>query len=350
MRNLATIGFLLSLWFSPWNAQATILWAGGEDVDFTSVGGACSSGGSWNNGTYSRTMVRANASWANDPPLAYCLSSTFTAASTLWFHSYYAWVFSSATNGSQDVGFYGSDGVPRLLLRETSTEGVFKLSTRNAAGVITDLFTFGNCPHEGPGQMDLAINYSTSGSATLYCNSVNMGTYTGDITTDGVTQLNQFRLSSVSNSLWFSEIIVATTPTVTMHLATLVPNGNGAVDTFDVGGVSNVNPANINDANVNASSAPGQVQLYTTNSVPGGTFSVPAVCVSLRALVDTTGPQHVQVTIRSGGTNYNSSSYSPPQDMFANLGPACWSTNPNTSGAWSTGTVNSLQLGFTSVP
>mgnify|MGYP003693715393 CR=1 FL=1 len=102
-------------------------------------------------------------------------------------------------NNVQALIVRSPDAVSRIIVRQTATIGVLKVSQRNAAGTITDLATAGSAVTTGTNhQFDLKIDYSSSGGVDLYLDGVLVINYIGDPRTDAATQLNQvrFRLSS----------------------------------------------------------------------------------------------------------------------------------------------------------
>ncbi len=336
-------------------ARATILFAGGEDSDFANIGSAAITtfSASFASGYAREALCPQNGS-QSDPPPTYWMSPTFTAGSTLWLHSNQAFRTNCSGTNAQLIGVLSPDGVARILVRCSGGASLtYKISTRNAAGTITDLVTASSGPAIYTlAALDLFINYSATGEVALYVNSVRVADFSGNVVTDSATQLNQFRVSGIttdSNS-GFSELIAATTNTTAMRLVTLAPVANGATDTFDVGGVSNVNEVTLSDSTVNASGTASQIQLYTVGSLPTNNLQIADVVLSARAQVDTTGPQHLQAMVRTASTNYNSASLAPNQSTW---GPTWidWPVNPNTSVAWTASDLSAagFNIGYESV-
>ena len=337
-------------------SNATILYAGGEDSDFT-CNGSCSvtTTSTQFNAGYAREALQVQDEAASDPPANYWLSPQFTASSILWLHisTYFVIDGGGLTTNAQQIGVLSPDGVARIIVRGGSSN--LKISSRNAAGTITDLITAStNCPLSSLYGQDLFINYAVSGEVALYCSGVKVADFTGNVTTDSATQLDQFRLSTPTNISGseesFSEIIAATTNTVSMRLVTLAPQANGNTDTWDVGGVSNVNETILNDSTVNASGTASQIQLYTVPALPTTNLQIYDLAFSARAQVDTTGPQHMQAVVRTASTNFTSSNISPTQSIFSDT----WidfPTNPNTGVPWTPTDLGAVgfNIGYESV-
>lgn len=333
---------------SPASAT-TVLFAGGEDSDFTFAGGVSviTTAGSFSSG-YAREAIEVTAT--GDPPTNYAKTPTFTANSVIWIHAKEI-PEGGTVVGSDIMRVFSPDGLARIELRAAGTVGMWKISTVNSSGTITDLVTMSSACFSGLHTMDLYINYAVSGEVTLYCDGVSYADYTGNVTTNSATQLNQVALGAEINAggdAW-SEVIVATTDTRNMRLATLAPAANGNADTFDTGGVSNVNEVTLNQATLNASGTAGQIQEYTVGSLPTGTWSVVDLWTNAQAQVDTTGPQHLQSMVRTGSTDYTSSNLSPPQSTWGWIGND-WPTNPNTGVAWTTSDLSAagFNIGFKS--
>ncbi len=204
--------------------------------------------------------------------------------------------------------------------------------------------------------MDLYINYASGGQVTLYCNGVQVASYTGNVTTNSATTLNQVQYSGSiygngTTSTYWSEMIVATTSTLSMRLASITPAANGNTDNWDTGGVSNINESTLNTATVNASGTSGQLQEYTigTSTLPTGSYSVVGVFLNAYAQVDTTGPQHLQGVVRTGGADYTSVNYSPPQSAWGVISIP-FLTNPATGSAWALSDLTNagFNIGFES--
>ena len=340
--------FLGAMLLAESSASATTLFAGGEDSDFTLTSGAAVS---TSNGTFSSGYARESIlAYGGEPPTSYALTPTFTANSTIWVH---AREFDNGpgTSSAFDVlRVLSPDGVARILIRQTTTQGQYKISTGNAAGTITDLVTMSSSCFATLHSLDLYINYGTSGEVTLYCDGKSYADYTGNVTTNSATQLNQVLLGGVTSSgTYWSEVIVATTDTRNLRLATLSPSANGNTDNWDTGGVSNVNEVTDNTSTVNASGTAGQIQEYTVTSLPSGSFQVQDLWVNMKAQVDTSGPQHIQGMVRTGSTDYTSSNLSPPQGSWGWISTD-WTTNPNTGVAWTTSDLSAggFNLGFKS--
>jgi hypothetical protein len=168
---------------------------------------------------------------------------------------------------------------------------------------------------------------------TLYVNGVQAATYSGDVTTDGQTSLAQLWLGS-GDATWgtdYSEVIVSTADTRLMHLDTIKPVANGNTMAW-TGSVSNINQATYNDSTTISSATSGQIAEFTVPALPAGNWQIAAVVQSARAIEQAGGPQNLQFDTRTGGTDYQSANQ--PLTVAFGYYYYIWSTNPNTSVAW----------------
>lgn len=337
--SLFIIFFGVAFWAG--SASATILWAGGEDNDFICTNTNCVADQTSNqyNSTYEREDYAITAcSCTTDPPPTYASTPTFTAGSTLWIHANF-WNQNGCdgSTGDQVMRVLSPDGVGRIILSTAASNIKWKISTRNAAGTITDLVAMAaaTLPVQSLWKMDFYIKYSSTGEVTLYENGVLVADYSGNVVTDAATQLNQVQIAGpgCGVSSW-SEMIIATTDTRNMHLATLKPTANGNAMAW-TGIVGSINPVTYNDANNISSGTANQIAEFTVPSLPTGNFSVNAVVQSARATASATGPQNLEFDVRTGGTDYQTANQTLTLS-FANGYYTVWSTNPNTSAAWTT--------------
>jgi len=334
----------LGLAIGPINAQATLLYAGGEDVDFS-----CNGGGGCGIQTFAGTF---RAGWAreayqvagtvSDPPTNRFATAVFSPVSTLWVHAQFCnfnpnSCVTTTSGNAQMIRIMDSSGNPTLIVRGTGTAGQVKISSRTAGGAFTDLVTCSSAINASLQQLDLYVNYGTSGQVTLYNNSVQVCDYTGNVTNgDGATTLNQIEFSSPFFLGNWSEVIVATTDTRAMARFTANTTGNGNTTSFSGTNVCSSiwNATAFNDASYGFSGTNNAIHECTINSaVPAGSYSVLGLVMSARVLVGTTGPQHFDFVTRIGGTDYMSSDFSPI-NSFSNITNYIQTTNPATSNPW----------------
>jgi len=347
VRTIATILVILLFAVTPKAASAALLYAGGEDADFI-----CASSGTCGTGTDSRQFRSA---WARsdysirttntDPPVSRFATQPFTASTEIWVHAWLCvgdfgacdWI--NNKNSQQLVRLIDDVGNPTLMVRATGTSGTLKISSRTAGGAYTDLVS---CPAAIAAhlwQLDLHINYGSSGEVSLFRDGVEVCDYTGDVTNgDGATTLGQVEFSSTTDekATQWSEIIVATTDTRAMSRYSAYTAANGNTTGFSGTNVCSSiwNAAAANDASYGYSGTANVVHECTVhNAIPPGSYQVLGLVMNTRALVGTTGPQHFDFITRVNGTDYASSDFAP-LPTFSNLGNYIQTTNPDTGLAW----------------
>jgi hypothetical protein len=357
-------------------AGATILFAGGEDIDFScGINGGCA--------VYTNTSVFRSA-WAReaylvggssaDPPTSFFATPAFAGNSTLWVHAQLC-LYSGGlgpscntnvtTANAQMLRVIDSAGNPTLIIRGTGSNGQVKISSRTASGIITDLATCPNVLSPALAQVDLYINYQSSGGEiTLYANSNGTCDYTGNVTNgDGATTLTGVQFASPNSyngnnsGAYWSEVIVATTDTRAMNLYTLAPNGNGnATQWSNSSGTapctSLLGQTSINDANYVYTATNSQIEECTVrNSIPIGNYDALALVMSGRLLVGASGPQHFDFVTRTGGSDYLSSDLAPT-NSFNNINNYIQAVNPATGNPWAMSdfTAAGFNIGLESKP
>lgn len=327
------------------HAQTTILFAGSEDVDF-SCGASSTCSVVTNSGTFRSAWAREAYSTSNAGSF---LSPVFTATTTLWVHAQYCTFssgdcFTATGNNSVMMSVYDNNGNATLAIRGTGNASQVKISSVNTSGTFTDLVTCSasSFPVAGIAQMDLYINYGTSGQVILYANSVSICSFSGNVTNgDGATTLDQIQFASANTSygsVW-SEVIAATTDTRAMNLFTLYPTGSGNATQW--GNSSGSTPCTsliggtaINDSNFVYTGSNSQIEECTVhNTFPPGVYNALALVMSGRLLVGSSGPQHFDFLTRVTGTDYASINFAP-NNNFNNIRNYIQTVNPATSNPW----------------
>lgn len=335
----------------------TILWAGGEDTSVTFVGPNSFQINTGYRTAFARTALRTyEASGANDPPTNRITLPTFAPANPMWFHARLQPEGLGAVLNQQALLFRSPDGVSRLVLRQTAANGQLKLSTRTAAGVLTDIGAASttllvNGVNYG---VDIRIDYSATGGVILYFNGIAVINYGGDPRTDSATQLNQVELASSQNGQYsdWSEIIIADQDTRSMALWTMIPQASGNTQSWTPNTVGNINETAINDANFVATTANNALSQWTQpTALPTGIWNVLEIVQNARVQAATTGPQHFDWSCRSGGADYLAGQSNAPVSggSFQNFAYA-WATNPHTGVAWTPADIaGGLQFGIDSL-
>lgn len=340
-------------------ASATILYAGGEDVDFVVSGvvTVTTSGGVFRTG-YAREALVADISSGDPPTNIIQLPAAFANQSTIWVHfESFNSTGNNNTVNNQYIGIYGSDGVRRLLVRGTGTNGQVKITKSDTARTMTDLCTAtsGAWPLVALTNVDIFVNYAVAGQVTMYVNGVQTCNFTGDVTTNSITSVNRVDFASAgattTNKTNWSEVIVSDSDTRSLNLFTCAPQANG-VNMMWIGSFANVNGTTANDATPLSTGSNNQTAEFTCPALPAGSFTVPAVVQVGRVLKGASGPANFRFIARpsSGSTDFDSGSDIPVTTNFANY-RNIWATNPACSCAWTTPDVTTgVNFGVVSKP
>ncbi len=352
LRTLLAVLVLLGLPLYATGASAALLFSGGEDVDFL-----CNAGGSCSIDTYSSDhrvnwsreayQVYGNTS---DPQTNRFATPTLTPSTALWVHAQYCTSYggcptTTTSSGAQILRVLDSSSNPTLILRSTGNTGEAKISSRTAGGTFTDLVTCPGTVIAALEQMDLYVNYSTSGEVALYINGVQVCDYTGNVTNgDGATTLDQIEFGSARSGYYgaWSEVIVATTDTRAMARYTLNTVADGNTTGFSGTNICSAiwEATAYNDTSYGYTGSSNVTHECTVKStIPPGAYAVQAVTMSARALVGATGPQHFDFVTRTGGTDYTSPDVALTTS-FSNYTNYIQTTNPATSAPW---TISDVQ-------
>lgn len=162
-------------------------------------------------------------------------------------------------------------------------------------------------------------------------------------TMTAVTNIGYFRGLNPGNNIGFSELLVADVSLVTYRCFTIPITGQGSNAAW-TGPYTNIDGIITNDGSFVYSPTAAQVTTYVNAStIPG---NIRSIVVSARANCGSAGPQNLQLTVRSGGTNYSSSDRALGNGYTGNLG--IWDTDPNTGVAWTSAGAEAMEYGATS--
>lgn len=188
-----------------------------------------------------------------------------------------------------------------------------------------------------------SVKMYMSGTERLDSGTVNLSSITGIKTMK--LYGNSIVIPGPNN---FSQIILATgETTIGKRLMTLVPTGAGATDQW-TNGYAAVDETVYSDADFIFAESAGLVELFTGTAVGSiSGYTVRAIAVTARANTDGTGPQNIQLAVRTGGTTFTSSSQALDVAMGAHY--AIWEDNPDTTIDWTAADISTLQFGVKSI-
>ena len=350
-----------------------ILFAGGEDINFAVIGGSMQSTVTNNNPGIDTTSGRFRSGYARyaitfalnnssggGQNVCWIRSQPAFAASTFWCSARLLGGGGSSSSSNHFFRWADVNGTVRLRIRANnlSSPGPVVIEKVSAAGTVTALVTsalnFSSVGSATPDKVDVYINYAVAGQITLYCNGTQICTYSGDVTTDGVTSLSYWDIGPLwasnggGNTLTaWSEMIVSTRDTRNMSLVTQVASANGNADTFTAGTAANLaaNTMSTGQASPNYSLSAGQIQQYTvTPALPAGSFGVVSVVHTALATIGTSGPTKFDFMVRTGGADFTSPDIAPTLAWAAYA--YAWDVNPNTGNAWQTSELPNASASF----
>lgn len=331
--------------------KAAVLFSGGEDVDFI-----CGSNGSC---SYTTTAGSYRPNWARQAleirgsttdPATYTLSTpVLSGQTTLWVHAQvcdapYLNCSAGTYNGAQLIRLMDGNGNASIIVRGTGNASELKISSRGSTGTFTDLVTCPGVTAASIQQVDLYVNYGTSGEVSLYANSKKVCDYSGNTTNgDGSTSLIQVQLAGAyPDWVYWSEVIVANEDTRAMSRYTAYTKGDGATTGFSGTNVCSSiwAAASYNDANYAYTPAANVIHECTiASSLPAGSYKVMGLGMSTRSLIGASGPQNFNFVTRVNGSDYFSANFTPTMS-FSNISNYFQSVNPATGAAW---TVSDLE-------
>lgn len=307
---------------------------GGEDLDFGKIGAVSVNTASTaaRRTANARCALLVGSNGANTDGW----QAAFTAAQTSfwWTGRLYFGSLTGSGAGGNLIAFL--DGTVRRLLILNDGSNHLRISKQNAAGTLTTLATSSNTVVTST-QYKVDVNvtsYGASATVDVYVDNVLWVTYTGDVTTDSSTSLSGFVIGycgGAGQAFW-SEIFCGSDDTRTQALITLPPAANGNTFAWS-NSYASLDETTVDDADLCTSSAANDVAETTiTSSGITGTPAIKAVCVAARAQKGGTGPQNIQMAVRTGGNDYFSSNIALPAafNRVANI----FATNPATSGVW----------------
>lgn len=236
-------------------------------------------------------------------------------------------------------GNFSFSGTPTFDLIKVDAAGNSTFLATSTGALVTNAVT----------KIDINLNYSTNGFFRLYADGDLILSYTGDVTTDGVTALTGIDLGSWSTAnngyTDWSEVIWDTTDTRSMGLVTVAPTGAGSLQQW-TGTFSDVTQITNNDLSFNSAGSAGLEQLYNNNSLPTGEFSIVDFTSTARAATSGT-PAHYDFELVTHAATYDSPNQAPISSL--SLQYYFWTTNPNTGLPWTISEINVLQQGMKSV-
>lgn len=315
----------------------TILWCGGEDIDFPNgTLPSMEDGSSFRRSVYARGSIYCGShAWSKSV-------AEFTSG-WLSFQSYcgsgYLVYMIGAVVDDGDSGLWiGKDISDHIILAKRESSGWTTIAT-SASTTCTGLRRF-----------DVQFSWGASVNVKVYMDENLEIDYTGDTTISGSTGYSRvgFCGGSASYKSTTSEIILADEDTRLMSLKSLVPNAAGDANAW-TGTYADVDELWLSDADVlNVDINNAEVQMNLTG-MPAGSFDVRAVKLSARTTkTSDSTPTKVALGVKTDGTIDNDSGHSITDEIFDTC-ERLMVINPVTGSAFTSDEVEVLQINFKSL-
>jgi hypothetical protein len=322
----------------------TILWCGGEDIDFPNgvPPTADTTGGTFRVG-YGRCSLYGNTSFASARSLQFAGGSITSG----WIH---AQSYGSTFTSNLGVGFgqlsAGNVGLCVGTDSSSSTKcGLWQFNGGSSTRTQIAAESGNSIPGTALNQFDMqVVNFGASATVRVYVNKVLVITYSGNSAFNGMAAMDCALIFGTSGTFTRSgEIIVADADTRTLSLVTMAPNAAGDNNNWDSGTFASINPTTINDANNIAVATTAKDFQANLIDLPSGSFTVAAVKIAARAQVQAGAtPTSLKLGVRESGTNYLDGGHTLTTSWATY--ESLLTTNPATSAAWLQSAMNPLQL------
>jgi hypothetical protein len=322
----------------------TILWCGGEDIDFTPLVANVTSAGK-----YRSDYARLGLTVYN---VTYVYSQPFTPISSGWASVHYRTESSNGTAGYRMFGFCeaGSSKGFYLGVAAANKFGLYKFDGTTATLLVTEdgtsmsqstLYRFG-----------LNFTYGVAGELNFYLDGTLLISYSGDLTISGVTELGRVFFGAVGmfQTNYISEVIIADEDTRLLSLKTLAPNAAGDVNEW-TGDYTAIDEVTLSDADVIHTDQFDKDFQCNLTGMPTGDFIVKAVKTSTRA-ADGIGGIGLKSGIKTNAAEHEPGVHlgsTVELDGSWQLIEELYQQNPITSNRFTPAEINALQLAYQSV-
>lgn len=282
--------------------------------------------------------------------LSYHESASFSALHELWVH--FALTDGAGSGGSttiQAMVLCNAAGTELFRVRWNSTASQLSMEYWNGSAYATAGSAFSIDVGAGLQHLDLYVNgNSATGSCTLYVSGTQRATAASvDLSqVASITKLRQYGMGSVSDTA-VSQVVVSTTSTIGGRLFTVPVTGAGATSSW-TGAYTSIDEIAYSDADFINSDTANQVSTFSVTAPTLTGYQVVAVAVTARAKRGSaSGPQNIQLALRSAGTDYFSSTQALGLGYGAHVNT--WETDPATAAAWVNTAIATLQPGVKSI-
>lgn len=245
-------------------------------------------------------------------------------------------IFGLSKAGIRRIGVVGSGVSGKMSIGKVTVGNVFTiLATESGTFAANTLY-----------KLDLQIiNFGATGTINLYRDGTLICTFTGDLTTDSITNLDGIILGTndVLVTANFSEIICTDADTRSLGLITMDPAANG--NTYNwTNSFASVNETVLDDATLIVGAANNDTAQFTAVTSRVGTVNTIAGVVISGRFQKGSGVQQLNFGVRTGGVDY----WSLDQVLQTTLinGQYVFEQNPATASDWTQAQITAAGFNF----
>lgn len=330
-----------------------ILWSGGEDIDFPTIGGATV----WTTPGYFRSgWARCGLRMQGGGETAKSLVFSGGAVTSAWLSYEIAFFGSenatsvkfagfglSGTDKSLGVGSDASNGLKFCIYTWDGTTRT-ELASEVGASIISQPPASVTCQ-----RLDIQLtNYGATATVNVYLDGVSLITYTGDVTISGVTGFDSVFIHgpSASSGYALSELVVADADTrALLGLQTMALTGAGTINNWTNNTYTNVNGIAASDASATYVNTTGTDQQYTITDPTPSVYTVVGTKISARMAVSAGA---VPTDVKLGWDNGGSVGFGPGASKALTSAYATYeqydAVDPTTGNAFLQGDMAALQV------
>jgi hypothetical protein len=271
-----------------------------------------------------------------------------------------AWIHAAIYQETQGTGDY-------IIIKNAAGDNAYKLEFEadgdwsihfwsGAAWVELDI-TVDNAVQVADELFDLDIHIlvdGTTGIFRVYLNEVLLLEFTGDTLGDTASfsriEFNGF--AGATNEMFISQVVAADEDTRGWVLQTHQATGAGTTTQWTEGAYTDIDEADYSEADFLATNTNNHVDTFAAANINAafGLYTVKAVGVAVGGAVDAAAtPNDIQAVIRSGTTDYPSSSLGFTNDGSSQAKQALYQTDPDTAATWTQSGVNAMEFGVKAV-
>lgn len=321
----------------------SILFAGGEDIDFPTPGSltVVTTSSNFRSG-YGRCALQMNTSNSS-----VAKTNAFTAQTNMWVSfRYFVSAFvtarkilglgkSGATPNGIFVGNASSSGKVTIGKTDGTTDTV--LATESGTSLTSATII----------RIDVHVSsFGASGTVEVFVNGASAVSFTGNLVVNSIADLDQVHLWGGSTPGSISEIVAADEDSRLFSVVTMPPNANGDANAW-TNTFAAIDEITLDDTDLVSSATTGQAAQYNLGTIPSGDFSVRAIRIAARACCGATGITGLKLGIKTSSTIDLDTAHVQTTAFATN--ERVMQSNPVTSNNWLTSEMGALQLAIESL-